>query len=57
MERRSIWKGDLMVGDIEALENMDALEIRVRGLNAKEVFMPKMVKISKFLVADGTVKL
>ena len=30
-----IWKGDLMVADIEELEQMDASEIHARRLNAK----------------------
>ena len=32
-----IWKGDILVGDIEELEQMDASEIHARRLNAKEV--------------------
>ena len=32
-----IWKGDIMVADIEELEEMDAPEIHARRLNAKEV--------------------
>ena len=32
-----IWKGDIMVADIEELEQMDASEIHARRLNAKEV--------------------
>ena len=37
----SIWKGDIVVADIEELENLDASEIHARRLNAKEVIMPK----------------
>ena len=33
-----IWKGDIMVADIEELEEMDASELHARRLNAKEVF-------------------
>ena len=33
-----IWKGDIMVADIEELEKMDASEIHARRLNAKEVW-------------------
>ena len=33
-----IWKGDIMVADIEELEEMDASEAHARRLNAKEVF-------------------
>ena len=32
-----IWKGDIMVADIEELEEMDASELHARWLNAKEV--------------------
>ena len=30
-----IWKGDIMVADIEELEEMDASELHARRLNAK----------------------
>ena len=30
-----IWKGDIMVADIEELEEMDASELHVRRLNGK----------------------
>ena len=36
-----IWKGDILVADIEELEQMDASEIDVRRLSAKEVLTPK----------------
>ena len=36
-----IWKGDVLVADIEELETMDASEINSKGLNAKEVIFPK----------------
>ena len=36
-----IWKGDIMVADIEELETMDASEIYSKELNAKEVIFPK----------------
>ena len=36
-----IWKGDIMVADIEELETMDASEIYCKRLNAKEVIFPK----------------
>ena len=35
-----IWKGDIMVADIEELEEMDASELHARKLNAKEVLTP-----------------
>ena len=36
-----IWKGDILVADIEELETMDASEIYSKRLNAKEVIFPK----------------
>ena len=52
-----IWKGDVLVADIEELEEMDASEIHARSLNAKEVLTT--MKGNKFIfpVADGTVKI
>ena len=40
---RRIWKGDILVADIEELETMDASEIYLYSerLNAKEVIFPK----------------
>ena len=32
-----IWKGDILVADIEELERMEASEIHAAGLNAREV--------------------
>ena len=32
-----IWKGDIMVADIEVMQDMDASELHARRLNAKEV--------------------
>ena len=36
-----IWKGDVLVADIEELETMDASEIYSTRLNVKEVIFPK----------------
>ena len=36
-----VWKGDILVADIEELETMDASEIYSKRLNAKEVIFPK----------------
>ena len=36
-----IWKGDVLVADLEELETMDASEIYSKTLNAKEVISPK----------------
>ena len=35
-----IWKGDILVADIEELETMDASEIYSKRLNAKEKYFP-----------------
>ena len=47
-----IWKGDILVADIEDLETMDASEIYSKRLHAKEVIFPQ--KNGKFIfpVAD-----
>ena len=39
--RGGIWKGDLLVEDIEELEKMDASAIHAMRLNAKEVLTPQ----------------
>ena len=39
--REGIWKGDILVADIEELEKMDASEVHAGRLNAKEVLTPK----------------
>ena len=36
-----IWKGDVLVADLEQLETMDASEIFSKRLNAKELIFPK----------------
>ena len=36
-----IWKGDILVADLEELETMDASEIYSKRLNVKEVIFPK----------------
>ena len=38
---RGIWKGDVLIADLEELETMDASEIYLKRLNAKEVIFPK----------------
>ena len=52
-----IWKGDIMIADIEELEEMDASELYARRLNAKEVLTPQRSGNFIFRVADGTVKI
>ena len=39
-----IWKGDIMVADIEELETMDASEIDSKRLHAKEVIFHKKME-------------
>ena len=51
------WKGDILVGDIEELEQLDASEILAKRLNAKEVLTPMNGEKFIFPCADGTVKL
>ena len=50
-----IWKGDVLVADLEELETMDASEIYSKRLNAKEVIFPKQGEII-FPIADGRIK-
>ena len=52
-----IWKGDVLVADLEELETMDASEIYSKRLNAKEVIFPKEKSEFIFPVADGWIKL
>ena len=52
-----IWKGDIMVADIEELEEqMDASELHARRVNAKVVLTPQRSGNFIFFVADGTEK-
>ena len=50
-----IWKGDVLVADLEELETMDASEIYSKRLNAKEVIFPKQGEFT-FPIADGRIK-
>ena len=50
-----IWKGDILVADIEELETMDASEIYSNRLNAKEVIFSKQGEFI-FPIADGRIK-
>ena len=52
-----IWKGDVLIADLEELETMDASEIYSKRLNAKEVVFPKENGKFIFPVADGRIKL
>ena len=51
-----IWKGDVLVADLEELETMDASEIYSKRLNAKELIFPKEKREFNFPVADGRIK-
>ena len=50
-----IWKGDVLIADLEELETMDASEIYSKRLNAKEVIFPKQGEFI-FPMADGRIK-
>ena len=50
-----IWKGDVLIADLEELETMDAPEIYSKRLNAKEVIFPKQGEFI-FPIADGRIK-
>ena len=52
-----IWKGDIMVAEIEELEVTDASELPARRLNAMEVLTPMKGEKFIFPVADGAVKI
>ena len=51
-----IWKGDVLVADIEELETMDASEIYSKRLKAKEVIFPREKGEFIFPIADGRIK-
>ena len=50
-----IWKGDVLIADLEELETMDASEIYSKRLTAKEVIFPKQGEFI-FPIADGRIK-
>ena len=51
-----LWKGDVLVADLEELETMDASEIYSIRLNAKEVIFPKEKREVIGPNADGRIK-
>ena len=51
-----IWKGDMMVADVEELETMDAAEIYSKRLNAKELIFPEENGNFIFPAEDGRIK-
>ena len=50
-----IWKGDVLIADLEELETMDASDIYSKRLNAQEVIFPKQGEFN-FPIADGRIK-
>ena len=50
-----IWKGDVLIADLEELETMDASEIYSKSLNAKEVKFHQENRKFIFPVADGRI--
>ena len=54
---RSIWKGDILIADIEELEIFDTSEVHARRLNAKKSSCRKNDENFRFQIADGTVEL
>ena len=50
-----IWKGDVLIADLEELETMDASEIYSKRLNVKEVIFFKKGEFT-FPIADGRMK-
>ena len=55
--RGEIWKGNILISDLEDLEKLDASEIYPRRINAKEVLISQKGDGFIFPVADGTAKL
>ena len=53
----AIWKGDILVADVEELEQVDASEIHARRLHAKGELTPMKGDNFIFPVADGTVNI
>ena len=51
-----IWKGDVLIADLEELETMDASEIYSKRLNAKEVILPREKGEFIFPIEDGRIK-
>ena len=51
-----IWKGDVLIADLEELETMVASEIYSKRLNAKEVILPREKGEFIFPIADGRIK-
>ena len=52
-----IWKGDILIADLEELEKLDASEIYPRRIKAKEVLVTQKDDEFIFPIADGTANL
>ena len=52
-----IWKGDVLVADMEALEKFDASDVHPRRINAKEILIRQTDDEFIFPFADGTANL
>ena len=52
-----IWKGCILIANIEEFEKLDASEVYPRRLNAKEVLITHKGGEFVFFVADGSAKL
>ena len=50
-----IWKGDVLIADLDELETMGASEIYSKRLNAKDVIFPRQGEFI-FPIADGRIK-
>ena len=48
-----LWKGDILIADLEELDNLEASEVYPRRINAKEVLIRQLI----FPFADGAAKL
>ena len=55
--REGIWKGDILITDIDDSEKMDASEMYPRRINAKEELISQKGEEFIFSIADGTAKL
>ena len=52
---RRIWKGDVLIADLQELETMDGSEIYSKRLNTREMIFPKQKEFI-FPIADGRIK-
>ena len=52
-----IWKGDILIADVEDWETLDASDIYPRRINAQEILITQKEDEFTFPEADGTAKL